>query len=101
MKTKTLKVNVTQKDIDEGMSSGCYDCPIAIALNRVTQYRYIASVSLAYVVLQSKKSALYRWRGVLPDIAKIFVTNFDYGSKGSPQRALAMPFSFTMEFTRD
>lgn len=98
MKTKTIKVNVTQKDIGEGMASSCYDCPIATALARASRYRYIASVSLALVVLQSKKSALYRWRGVLPDAAKEFVTNFD--SNGFLRKALAVPFSFTMKLER-
>ena len=86
---KEFTVNVTQKDIDEGVAEDCYACPIALAAMRATGCKG-AGVSPYYLRLfYDNEEASYR----LPRAAERFVLDFD---EGKPVE----PFSFTVTIYR-
>jgi len=78
-------VKVTQEDIDSGLKSNCCECPIALAMKRISSMpsvgRLYASCSVNSV----------RYWGVLPLAAKEFIHLFD---DGFPVK----PFEFEINF---
>ena len=84
-----MRVNVTQKDIDEGVRRSSCECPIALALKRVTQAPYI-TVGHSYArwgAAMRDPGVKYGW---FPSTASQFVADFDNDGVGKP-------FSFELE----
>ena len=81
-----MKIEVTQKDIDEGVQGECQLCPIALAFKRKTKLKHV-DVSGKYIVLYRRKSNNLH---ELPKEAQTFIKRFD-GEK------TVKPFSFELE----
>ena len=87
--TKTITVNVTQKDIDEGKERSCERCPVALAVNRALDTdTNECSVSGYAVHLDGPTSTGF---AQLPDEAVKFIERFDC-------RRLVTPFTFNITF---
>lgn len=79
---RTIRVNVTQHDIDEGKRCAAGCCPVARALSRVEGARFF-SVGPSYVAFNQY------WNISLPGQAVRFIADFD----GARQ---VKPFSFVL-----
>ena len=84
-----MRIEVTQEDIDRGLKSSCYECPIAYAYKRKVKnkIRLGFSVGTEYIdhfVGESQD------RYMLPKEAKKFIRRFD---QDQPVR----PFSFEIK----
>lgn len=64
-----LEVDVTQQDIDSGKPRSCYECPISLALRRITGKRWKVSCHSA--------ESMDEERFYLPLEARRFVDRFD------------------------
>jgi len=71
-----MKIKVTQKDIDKGLKSNCYECPIAHAFKRKVknQIRYGFAVNSEFIEYLTKDM---RYSYPLPKEAKLFIQRFD------------------------
>lgn len=82
-------INVTRKDIADGVRSDCQKCPISKAINRVLNSGFKAEVFLFetefYDANENKIDAVLN-----PDPAREFIVRFDNKDK-------LKPFSFEME----
>jgi hypothetical protein len=72
-----MKIKVTQKDIDKGLRSSCYYCPIAHAFKRAVKnnIRYGCCIGSNYIVHCPDG----KWnRYELPKEARKFIKRFDH-----------------------
>ena len=78
-----MKITVTQKDIDKGLKSNCYECPIAHAFKRKfkNQIRYGFAVN-AESIEHFTKDMWYSY--TLPKKAKKFIQRFDSDQPAKP-----------------
>lgn len=81
-----IRVNVTQRDIDEGEAKDCQQCPIARALWRVAKRRGAQKVQIGRGTWDVEFTDYTKdvW-GYLPDAAKAFVNAFDLGKTVQPR----------------
>ena len=80
-------VQLTQNDIDKGVSTSSLMCPISIAIRRVTGNRVSVSRTRAKVYKNTKLIASY----LLPIEARKAISNIDVGFKH-----LVRPFEFEL-----
>jgi hypothetical protein len=72
----TIKIEVTQEDIDNGFRASSLGCPIARAVNRVFKTNNAAVLDLVLSVNNRG------WH--MPEVATEFVHNFDAGKPVKP-----------------
>lgn len=78
----TVTIEVTQEDINAGRRADCRACPIARATKRKVPACHV-EVGRYYVVLMtSRVGDSYDFR--LPDFARRFVEDFDFGIPVEP-----------------
>ena len=95
MSKTSVKVEVTQVDIDEGCRKISGSCPVALALARASKAKFVNVYARCNL-----NTGHYRWiaEGIfrihfivaLPDVVGAFVGAFDEGKPVSP-------FEFTLE----
>jgi hypothetical protein len=87
-----MKIIVTQKDIDKGLKSSCYECPIARAFKREVknEIRYGFAVNADSIDHFTKDDKWYIY--ALPKEAKKFIRRFDHDQPVKP---------FTFEIEKD
>lgn len=90
-----IEIFVSSKDIRLGNKKSCNSCPIALALMRVIEIRYLISVFEKKVEITSSQST---FELDLPLVASQFIEDFDKGR-------VRTPFTFKMDipnqFLRD
>jgi hypothetical protein len=77
----TVKVEVTQDDINNGKRGECSRCPLALAIRRAVRPEICVLVGSFDYVLQGDRT---RHNRSLPQIAKNFVRRFDDFAKCKP-----------------
>jgi len=84
-----MRIRVTQRDIDEGVQSNCFHCPVARAVKRVFR---ATEVWVREIIIVTKAGAQRAY--VTPTAAVDFIERFDSAMLGceSPK-----PFSFTLD----
>ena len=84
-----MKIKVTQKDIDKGVRSSCYYCPIAHAFKRAVKNNNDCDsyVCTSYIVYRPDDK---RDRYELPKEARKFIKHFDNSRP-------VEPFSFELK----
>ena len=82
----SLKVDVTQDDIDKATPGSCGYCPIALAFKRANKKTNWCSVTLSSIEWTTH-GAYFTWS--LPEKLKDFIRRFD-------SRAEVKPFKFTI-----
>jgi hypothetical protein len=84
-----MRIRVTQRDIDEGVQSNCFHCPVARAVQRVFK---ATEVWVREIIIVTKASAQRTY--VTPTAAVDFIERFDSATLEfeSPK-----PFSFTLD----
>jgi nitrate/TMAO reductase-like tetraheme cytochrome c subunit len=86
-----MKIIVTQKDIDKGLKSSCYECPIAHAFKRKLKNKVPCGVAVnAENVYHFDGKSLDKYN--LPKEAKKFIQRFDNDQPVKP---------FTFEIEKD
>jgi hypothetical protein len=85
-------IQVTQKDIDKGLKSSCYECPIAHAFKRKVKIRYGFAVNADSIDHFTKDTKWYIY--ALPKEAKKFIQRFD---RDQPVK----PFTFEAQKTKN
>lgn len=97
---RTITINVTQEDIDNGEVGNPKSCPVALAVKKVVKADLILVDSIYLTLLwDSKRFLFFRKAGaektrVLPEKAKRFIRNFDaFGNSDK----YVKPFSFEIE----
>ena len=78
-----IRVQVTQEDIDQGEADNCFDCPVALALKRVTGA--VIEVNNSFAIVDGVAIRL-------PPTVEIWIANFDYNGPDAVK-----PFSFSLE----
>lgn len=81
-----ITIDVTREDIDEGMTSSCNRCPIALAARRAVGSDLIG-VTGSYLWVESQAIRL-------PEAVREFIHGFD---DGTTLRFLIKPFSFDLD----
>ena len=71
-----MRIQVTQKHIDEGKKDHCFLCPVALALRDAGFGRPEVTVNRLYL--------LGAGCFALPDAAKTWIQDFDYGEPVQP-----------------
>lgn len=89
----TVTIEVTQEDIDNGLSNDCRHCPVARATMRGIPLVHGVSVRGANVTLYPSFSAA-GCKAALPTKAKHFIVDFDAGLR-------VLPFAFDLEVPSD
>jgi hypothetical protein len=84
---ESIKVEITQFDIEDGVPEDEFHCPIAVAIRR-TLKPFIVEVSAVDVELQYGDGRYEKW--TLSEEGKMFVSRFDDGLPVTP---------FTLELT--
>ena len=79
---RTIEVNVTQGDIDNGARFSCWACPAALAIRRAT--------GDDFVMVRGAGMTIHSQTYSLPNALAAFVLTFDHGYPVSP-------FTFTLE----
>lgn len=87
--SKTIRVNVTQRDIDRGEPGNEYACPVARAILRHRELR-LAAVNCAWVWIWNDSHRKVSWRTRTPPNVRTFIRHFDAGKPVSM-------FSFDLE----
>ena len=89
-----LKIEVTQKDIDEGIADECWLCPVALAAQRAGATFGYHDVTCGQERIYFRKNGAIdvSARRHLPLQAIRFINNFD-----SEVFGIAEPFSFEVE----
>lgn len=82
----TIRIEVTQEDIKDGVRGDCYTCPLARAIGRAMDLPGSAFVTLRSLYLDDFTRICW-----LPVAAAEFVTKFDLA------KSAAEPFSFDLE----
>ncbi len=67
-----LEVTVTKDDVEKGKQHHCIECPIALALKRVTDLTWYVTLERAWTNIDS----VY-FIAQLPKIAQFFIFTFD------------------------
>lgn len=98
---KTVTIEVTQEDIDNGQKCSTSLCPIALASARCFANAGVMDTRLSDAPMVSVKSICMWHKGEnwtktfmaikLPQEASTFITDFDKGKE-------VVPFSFTLTF---
>lgn len=70
-----MRVEVTAKDIDEGVPRACFGCPVALALTRASK---------KLVLVSAKMYSLDGIQAELPEDVINWVTDFDLGQPVQP-----------------
>jgi hypothetical protein len=86
---KRLIINVTARDIANGLPRKCDKCPVALAIIRRVDRKYKVEVAPHEVTVSGDSGSV---RVTLPESAKDFISSFDYSD-----RALTKPFHFPLE----
>jgi hypothetical protein len=81
-----ITVSVTQEDIDKGKPGEPCLCPVARAISRYYENRYLVAVNRSRIVLND----LFEHSARTPDDVQYFVSDFDAECK-------VEPFSFTLD----
>lgn len=79
------RIKVTAKDIRDGTRRSCTQCPIVLAIQKLTTFK--VTVSTAWVEIEG-------WWERLPFEARLFICNFDTEQK-------VRPFSFTLNIPKE
>ena len=79
-----MTIHVTQEDIDHGRRRSCTNCPVALALERITGEMWEVGLLSAWKLLEKSYPSK-----TLPKKAHKFILAFDEGRK-------TKPFSFDM-----
>jgi hypothetical protein len=84
-----MRIRVTQRDIDEGVQSNCFHCPVARAVKRVFK---ATEVRIREIIIVRKAGSQRTY--VTPAAAVEFIEQFDSAilEFESPK-----PFSFTLD----
>ena len=87
-----MRIRVTQQDIDEGVQSNCFHCPVALAIKRAFK---AAEVWVREIIIVRKAGSQRTY--VTPTAAVDFIERFDSAMLEfeSPK-----PFSFTLDQRR-
>lgn len=91
---RTIVINVTQEDIDEGLPDKCSQCPVALAVKRYVRPRYYIMVSAQHLTVYPPGPALDQCLYPMPDSVSNFVQNFDDAQR-------VKPFEFELEVEAD
>lgn len=86
----TITVEVTQRNIEEGIRLSCAGCPVALAMNRATGLEWSISGWQMMAFRKLEKDALQTYALVTPPIARAFISAFDIGRP-------VEPFSFDLD----
>lgn len=78
-----VKIEVTERDIEEGTKKQCFSCPIARAMSRVFP-NVRARVSYTYVSLGCDQWGHAGYIAELPIEAHRFIERFDRTGRGKP-----------------
>ena len=81
---RTITVEVTQDDIDQGRRRSSCECPVALAVKRATGAEWVI-VGCSSVDIGDNKQPFR-----LPDDARQFISNYDLGFRPEP-------ITFTLE----
>ncbi len=84
---KKIVIKVTAEDIKRGIADSCWNCPIALAANRLDKNMSKwnkTRVTETQIIIPGKK------KQDLPSTAKDFIERFDLGEK-------VEPFTFEIE----
>ena len=92
-KLKRVTVNVTARDIINGLAAECYRCPVALALNRLLKKPYRAKVGSATVMYESITNSGNVYGPMMPLITSDFIRAFD--ANRNP-----LPFKFKMNIPK-
>lgn len=84
---KTIVVNVTHSDIDDGTKMSCTGCPVVLGIRRSLGHLGDVRVGNPCVSLWNNGR---RYETIVPPEASRFISNFDDGRPVSP-------FSFSLE----
>src|SRR6266446_6867312 len=84
-----MRIRVTQRDIDEGVQSNCFHCPVARAVKRVFK---ATEVWVREIIIVTKAGAQRTY--VTPTAAVDFTERFD---SAMPEFGSPKPFSFTLD----
>lgn len=87
----TVKIDVTQEDIDSGVQCSTMRCPIAIALQRATGNDNVSVGAQFAVIHQDGEDEIVD----LPSQAVEFISRYDSGKYANVTKP--EPFSFTLE----
>lgn len=86
---KSMIINVTQEDIENGIRHSCFSCPIALAVKRETGCN--CSVESANFHLKARIFMMGSYEAYFPGKeAEDFINNFDGGKP-------VKPFSFELD----
>ena len=83
-----MKIEVTQKDIDEGVQGECTLCPIALAFKRNINFKAVYVNGKSIDVWYPRSGGVKTYE--LPKKAQTFVKRFD-------RQEPVKPFSFELE----
>lgn len=84
-----MRIRVTQRDIDEGVQSNCFHCPVARAVKRVFK---ATEVWVREMIIVTKAGS--RQTYVTPTAAVDFIERLD---SAMPEFESPKPFSFTLD----
>ena len=87
VKTKSV-IRVTQEDIDNGVRTNCFNCPLSLAVKRSLN---AVSADVSRWCIEFKLASGLAGRFVLPKEAVDFVRGFDSDKK-------VEPFEFEIEY---
>lgn len=76
-------IKVTQEDIDNGKKKSCYECPIALAIQRVS-VKHLRCDVMNQQVYAVEKDLRPVWIRILPPEAQLFIIDFDAGKSVKP-----------------
>lgn len=97
-RTKTITVNVTARDIKQGVRRDCYACPIARALLRRLKPKWAVAVGSGHISVGKPLKAPLQFdhatchKLLTPPAASVFVKKFDAFSANTPK-----PFRFELK----
>lgn len=79
---RSVTVNVTKRDIDNGECGNGHKCAIALALSRATRRKYVSVGGATCSLLN--RDGLVQVAGRLPMVAQLFIADFDSGREVTP-----------------
>lgn len=88
-----MTINVTQKDIDEGIPKNCYDCPVARAIRKALKPDLVA-VRERFIHLhlrvEGSPGSTSKQAFITPPAVRAFIDAFD-------EEQPVQPFTFELE----
>ena len=81
---RTVRVRVTQEDIDAGVRGDCASCPVARAVARIAPTGWLVDVGLSTVAIFKPGRLLQAMDFHLPDDVVAAITRFDEQGEMSP-----------------